>query len=108
MTRFVFLFALLTGLVSPTLAQTGEDVLRYSQRFPAVGARMTGMAGAGVAGVNTWGAAFANPAGLGLVGRSHVSGSFSAGSLESEATYFGDRANASETQSLLGSAAYEI
>lgn len=107
MNRSVLLLVLLLGLTTRgSLAQTGEDVLRYSQRFPAVGARMTGMAGAGVAGVNSWGAAFANPAGLGLIPRSHVSGSFSASSLDSEADYFGDRTDRSTTQSSLGSAAY--
>ena len=94
------------GLTATAHAQTGEDVLRYSQRFPAVGARMTGMAGAGVGGVNDWGAAFANPAGLGLVRRTHVSGSLAAGSVESEASYFGDRTDASAAQVAIGSGAY--
>lgn len=100
------LFLILVLSVPVASAQTGEDILRYSDRFPAVGARMTGMAGAGVGGVNSWGAAFANPAGLGLVARSHISGSLSGGSLESEAAYFGDRTDATATQTVLGSAAY--
>jgi long-subunit fatty acid transport protein len=90
----------------PARAQTGEDILRYSQRFPAVDARMTGMAGAAVGGIGDWGAAFANPAGLGLVGRSHVVGALSAGSIQSEAQYFGDGSEATETQTALGSLAY--
>ena len=92
--------------VAPAHAQTGEDVLRYSQRYPAVGARMTGMGGAGVGGVNDWGAAFANPAGLGLVVRTHATGSLSANAVESEARYFDDVADATATQATLGSGAY--
>ena len=37
------------ALADTALAQTEEDALRFSQRAPATGARMTGMAGAGMA-----------------------------------------------------------
>ena len=104
--RLLLVAALFAAALPNAHAQTGEDILRYAQRSPAVGARMTGMAGAGVAGVNTWGAAFANPAGLGLVLRSHASGSLGAGTAESEADYFGTRSDASETQAALGDVAY--
>ncbi len=105
--RALSVAALLTVLaVLPARAQTGEDVLRYSQRLPAIGARMTGLAGASVGGVGDWGAAFANPAGLGLVGRTHAVGSFAGGSLRSEATYFGERTSATATHATLGSGAY--
>lgn len=103
----LLILSLLGFCLAPTVrAQTGEDVLRYSQRFPAVGARMTGMAGAGVGGVNDWGATFVNPAGLGLVVRSHVAGSIAVNAVESEADYFGARSDASAVQATLGSGAY--
>lgn len=105
--RILSILALaLSAIVLPARAQTGEDVLRYGQRFPAVDARMTGLAGASVAGVSDWGATFANPAGLGLVRRSHVVGSLGGGSLESEAVYFGETTDATATGTTLGSAAY--
>jgi len=106
-TRTLSLLVLLAGfIVLPARAQTGEDILRYSQRFPAVDTRMTGMAGAAVGGIGDWGAAYANPAGLGLVGRSHVVGAVSAGSIQSDARYFGEETEATTTQTALGSAAY--
>ncbi len=95
-----------TAAVLPARAQTGEDVLRYSQRFPAVDARMTGMAGAAVAGIGDWGAAYANPAGLGLVRRSHAVGSLGGSTLESDAAYFGETTTATASRATLGSAAY--
>lgn len=106
-TRTLSLLVLLLVLAAlPAQAQTGEDILRYSQRFPAVDTRMTGMAGAAVGGIGDWGAAFTNPAGLGLVKRSHVVGAVSAGSIQSDARYFGDVTEATTTQTALGSAAY--
>ena len=105
--RILSVLALLTILGAlPARAQTGEDILRYSQRFPAVDTRMTGMAGAAVGGVGDWGAAYANPAGLGLVRRSHVVGAFGAGSVQSDARYFGEASEATATQTALGSLAY--
>ncbi len=56
-------------------AQTGEDALRFSSRFPAFGPRMTGMGGAGIAGVADYSALVVNPAGLGYFKRSVFSGS---------------------------------
>ena len=100
------LILLLAFSALPARAQTGEDILRYSQRFPAVDTRMTGMAGAAVGGVGDWGAAFVNPAGLGLVRRSHVGGAFGAGSIQSDARYFGEPSEATTTQTALGSLAY--
>jgi long-subunit fatty acid transport protein len=104
--RIFLALTLLLGAAVSAQAQTGEDILRYSQRFPAVDTRMTGMAGAAVGGIGDWGAAFANPAGLALVGRSHVVGALSAGSIQSESRYFGDVSEATETQTAMGSLAY--
>ncbi|MEM1041657.1 MAG: hypothetical protein AAGI91_03420 [Bacteroidota bacterium] len=96
----------LAAAMLPVQAQTGEDVLRYGQRFPAVDARMTGLAGAGVAGIADWGAAFANPAGLGLIRRSHAVGSLGGGTLESDAVFEGEALTATASRTTLGSAAY--
>ncbi|MEP0546637.1 MAG: hypothetical protein ABJF88_06885 [Rhodothermales bacterium] len=105
--RSLSVLALLTVFGAPLAsAQTGEDILRYSQRFPAVDTRMTGMAGAAVGGVGDWGAAYANPAGLGLVRRSHVVGAFAAGSIQSDARYFDGGGEATATQTAIGSGAY--
>ena len=57
-------------------AQSAEDGLRLSDREPAVGVRMSAMSGAGgFAGAADFGALFANPAGLGFLDGSYVSGS---------------------------------
>src|SRR5690625_4293288 len=57
-------------------AQTADDGLRLSDREPAVGVRMSAMAGAGgFAGIGDFGALFANPAGLGYLDGSYLSGS---------------------------------
>ncbi len=63
-------------IMSQAHAQTAEDVLRLSERNPAVGARMIGLSGAGTyAGVADFSALFANPAGLGYLSRTSLSGS---------------------------------
>lgn len=104
--RLPLAMALALGLLAHTAAaQTGEDVLRYTQRTPAAGARMTGMAGAAVAGVPDWGAAFANPAGLGYVGRSHATGALGATIVQSDVRS-GGHGDARASQVGLGSSAY--
>lgn len=66
-------------LVPDARAQTADDGLRLSERDPAVGARLGGMAGAGgIAGVGDLGALFSNPAGLAYLNRSQFSGSLNA------------------------------
>lgn len=57
-----------------TQAQTAEDALRFTERSPATGARMIGMAGAGIAGVADYGAFFTNPAGLAYFRSSSAAG----------------------------------
>jgi len=60
----------------PTHAQSVGDALFFSEREPAGGARMTGMAGTGLAGIGDTGALTANPAGLGYLSSSQITGSF--------------------------------
>lgn len=75
------------GVLSVTKAQTGEDVLRFAERAPAVTPRATGLGGASVAGIADYNAFFTNPAGLGLLRRSYVGGSLSFLSAEEFAAY---------------------
>ena len=71
------LFLAAGWLAGPARAQTGEDALRMSQRFPAVTARMVGIGGAGIAGVGDVGALYANPAGLAYLKHSEFTGALS-------------------------------
>ncbi len=71
----------------PVLAQSGDDALRFSQRFPGFTATSIGTAGVGIAGVSDATALFVNPAGLGLAGTSAFSGSFSSLSVRDEGVF---------------------
>lgn len=73
--RLTLLAALLASLITPALAQTGEDVLRYGQRDAGMSVRLAGLAGAGAGGVADFGATVSNPAALALARVSHVTGS---------------------------------
>lgn len=68
-------------------AQTGEDALRLTQRMPATGARMIGLAGAGIAGIADYTALYTNPAGLGYFKQSLVAGALSSFSTTEETAY---------------------
>ncbi len=59
------------------LAQSAEDALLFTQRLPATGARSIGLAGAGRAGLADYSAFYTNPAGLGFLRTSQVSGALS-------------------------------
>lgn len=79
----------LAGLLVPAArAQTGEDALRMTQRFPAIGARMVGIGGAGIAGVADPAALFTNPAGLAYYTNSELAGALSSLSTTEEARFF--------------------
>ena len=80
------LFILLLSVV-PARAQSGDDALRFSQRFPGVTATSIGSAGVGIAGVSDASAMFVNPAGLGLAGASSFSVSFSTLSVNDEGVF---------------------
>jgi len=69
----------------PVAAQTGEDIIRFGQRDVGFSPRTVGLAGATAGGVADWGATIANPASLGLVRLSHVTGSLDLTSTLSEA-----------------------
>ena len=62
------------GLAPEAAAQTPEDAIRFTERSPATGARMIGMAGAGIGGVADYSALYTNPAGLGFFRKSSFSG----------------------------------
>lgn len=74
-------------LTVPVEAQTAEDALRFSTQLPGSGARLTGLAGAGVAGVADVGALYTNPAGLGYLQRSQVAGGFNILGVQDDARY---------------------
>jgi opacity protein-like surface antigen len=104
--KYLSTVLLLVLLVATSAAaQTGEDALRFGQRDPGGSARMVGLAGAGVAGVADWGATLANPAGLALVRRSHVTSSLEVSSVGNE-TQTGDRFTTRSGRFGAGHAAY--
>ncbi len=74
----VLVFVLAAGMAGQAAAQTAEDALRFTERAPATGPRMMGLAGAGISGVADYSALFNNPAGLGFFQRSSISGSLNA------------------------------
>jgi len=63
--RLALVLVVAAGLAPEATAQTPEDAVRFTQRSPATGARMMGLAGAGIGGVADYSALFINPAGLG-------------------------------------------
>ena len=75
------------GGVGSAHAQTADDALRFSERLPGSGARLVGMAGAGIAGVADFGALYTNPAGLGYLRQSQVVGSFNVLGVQDDARY---------------------
>jgi long-subunit fatty acid transport protein len=90
--------------------QTGDDALRFSDRFPASTARSIGMAGVGIAGISDATALLVNPAGLGLARSSSASGSFTSIVTNDDALYrLGGGVSPSEmdvSRSDLGSLSY--
>lgn len=83
----VVLLALATLPAADATAQTADDAFRFADRSPGVGARMIGMAGAGIAGLPDYGAFFANPAGLGYYRSSSVGGALTSVYAVDEAFY---------------------
>ncbi len=74
-------------LFSTAQAQTADDAIRFTQRAPASGARMMGLAGAGLVGIADQTALVMNPAGLGYFNRSEFSANLNFSSTGDEALY---------------------
>lgn len=55
-------------------AQDVDDAWRFSQRLPGMGARLTALSGASVAGLADYGVLYSNPAGLGYYSHSEIAG----------------------------------
>ena len=77
----------LLAAVSPATSQTAEDGIRLTQRAPASGARMIGMAGAGLVGIADQSALVMNPAGLGYFQRSSFEATLNMTSTSDETLY---------------------
>ncbi len=75
------------ALVPSSAAQTPDDAIRFTQRAPASGARMTGLAGAGIVGIADQTALVMNPAGLGYYTRSEFSANLNMVGTGDEAVY---------------------
>ncbi|HEX7072135.1 MAG TPA: outer membrane protein transport protein, partial [Rhodothermales bacterium] len=76
------------GSLQTVHAQTAEDAIRFTQRAPATGARMSGLAGAGLVGIADQSALILNPAGLAYFTRSELSAGLNILSTADEARYF--------------------
>lgn len=79
---------LLTVIAFPVAAQTADDALRFSDRTPGATAYSLGTGGVGIARLDDASALSVNPAGLGWLGSTRVSGSFSSLRSTSDGTYF--------------------
>lgn len=69
--------AVISGMAlaaSSASAQTAYDALRFSDRQPGISTRSIGMGGVGAAGLGDFSAVYTNPAGLGMMERSEMSG----------------------------------
>jgi hypothetical protein len=84
------------GLPGAAQGQTLDDVIRYSARSPASGGPVTGRAGAGLsAGLAAPDALFRNPAGLGWLSSSMLSGDFAVNRTGSDTRFSTPDANTS-------------
>ncbi len=87
----LLMLALTLGLLAgrPARAQTVSDVLRFAGHLPAAsGARLTGMAGAGIGGFAAPGMLFTNPAGLAYFETSQAQGVLAVLSAQDESVYY--------------------
>lgn len=77
-----------SGLPSPTEGQTLTDVMRYSSQLPTGSGPVVGRAGAGLSsGLAAPDALFGNPAGLGWLSSSMLSGDFAVNRTESDTRF---------------------
>lgn len=97
--------------VSPTIAQTADEVWGLNQRNMSVGARMTGMSIRGFAGFGDYSAMYGNPAGLGYVDGNKLVASLRGSDTESSSEILAngfdlDRASTSMENTGLGNLAF--
>ncbi len=78
---------LLIGFPQAARAQVADDALRFSERLPATGARMTALGGAGIGGFADYTMLFTNPAGLGYFEASQAAGTLGLLRARDEAVY---------------------
>jgi len=84
------------GLPLSAQGQTADDVLRYSDQLPAGGGPVVGRAGAGLSsGFAAPDALFGNPAGLGWLSSSTISGDFATNRTQSDTRFSTPDATAS-------------
>jgi len=99
-----------TQFSSVVFAQTGDDALRFNQRFPGVTAANAGIGGVGFAGVRDGASLVLNPAGMGLVSSGMFSGSLAWGNAKNEAEYtvsdYSSTSEASKSEFTIGDLTY--
>lgn len=99
-------------LIMPPLAsaQTAEDALRFSERLTATSVRAMGVGGATIGGFADYNALFSNPAGLGYISTSLLSGSLNNLEASNESLYsvpgFRNETTSNVTNTRLGSIGY--
>ena len=109
--RFLLLLFVAALMVAPEAqAQTARDAFRFTERLPATGARMIGLGGASIGGLADPSALFTNPAGLGYVQSSVLSGALNTFGVSDEAFYnppgFSSTFDSDVTTTHLGNLAY--
>ncbi len=77
MKQVIFCWSLCLLGVLHAQAQSVDDAWRFSQRLPAVGARLTALSGTSAAGLADYGVLYSNPAGLGYYTHSEIAGGLS-------------------------------
>lgn len=95
---FALMLGGLVGIGLPTTAQgqTLTDVIRYSDQLPASGGPVVGRAGAGLSvGIAAPEALSGNPAGLGWLSSSAITGDFAINRIQSDTRFFTPNATAS-------------
>ncbi len=108
--RLSVIFAALLVQVHVAKAQSAEDAFRFSERFPATGAKQLGMAGVSRAGMPDWTTVATNPAGLGWMKRTQVLGSLNSWSTQDASLYqigsFNSSLDTESSYTRLGNAGY--
>ena len=116
MSRLTVLSAVLVVVIWSQLvaneiyAQTGNDALRFTQRFPGLTAENVGIGGVGYAGVRDGASMVLNPAGLGPASASTLSGSLAGSRAENSSVYsvadFSSKSTSDVSEFTLGNISY--